>query len=330
MKLRLANALVLTAVVLTAAAWSAAGEGQPKSARIGVLTVDAVTPGSSEEKWLVPFRRKLAEQGWSEPQTVSFEYRNAGGDPSRFPEIAAELVRLDVDVIFAPSAPAVRATHAATRTIPIVALDLTTDPVAEGYAQNYGRPGANVTGVFLDAPGFAGKWLELLKAMVPGLSRVVVLWDPSPGDAHLRALQGAASSFGIQLQVIEVRKPEDIDKAVAAFRGRPQAIISLPSPMLYVESARLAKLAQSQRLPATSMFRVFAEAGGVLSYGPEMSTTVERCAVLVSTILRGAKPGVLPIAQPETFELIVNLKTAKSIGLTVPESVLAGATVVIR
>ncbi len=330
MKLRLANVLLLTAALLAATAWSTQSHAQTKMARVGILTVDAVGHGSSEEKWLEPFRRELAEQGWIERQNVSFEYRNAGGDPSRFAGIAGELVRLNVDVIFAPSAPAVRATHAATRAIPIVGLDLTTDPVAEGYALSYGRPGGNVTGVFLDAPGFAGKWLELLRAMVPGLSRLVVLWDPSPGDAHLRALQGTASAFGIQLQVVEVRKPEDIDRAASAFRGRPQALISLPSPMIYVESARLARLALSQRLPATSMFRVFAEAGGALAYGPEMPTTAERCGVLVARILRGAKPGTLPIAQPEAFELVVNLKTARAIGLNVPESVLAGATAVIR
>jgi putative ABC transport system substrate-binding protein len=127
-----------------------------------------------------------------------------------------------------------------------------------------------------------------------------------------------------------VRKPEDIDKAASAFRGRPQALISLPSPMMYVESTRLAKLAQGQRVPGTSMFRVFAEAGGALSYGPEMTATVERCAVLVARILHGAKPGALPLAQPEAFELVVNLKTAKAIGMSVPESVLAGATAVIR
>jgi putative ABC transport system substrate-binding protein len=228
------------------------------------------------------------------------------------------------------SAPAVRTAYAATRTIPIVGLDLTTDPVAAGYVERHSRPGGNVTGVFLDAPGFAGKWLELLKAMVPGLSRVAVLWDPSPGSAHSQAIQDVAPSFGIRLQVLEVRKPEDIDAAFSAFRGRPQALIVLPSPMLYVQSERLARLALKQRLPATSMFRVFAESGGALAYGPEMSATAERCAVLVAKILGGATPAVLPLAQPEGFELIVNLKTAKAIGLTVPESVLAGATAVIR
>jgi putative ABC transport system substrate-binding protein len=330
MKLRLVRMLLVSLLVLGGAAWVGQSSAQTAVLRIGVLTVDEASKASGEGKWLEPFRRKLAEQGWSEPHNVSFEYRNAGGDPSRFREIAAEIVESDVDVIFAPSAPAVRASHAATRTIPIVGLDLTTDPVAEGYAESFGRPGGNVTGVFLDAPGFAGKWLELLKAMVAGLSRIVVLWDPSPGEAHLRALRGAASSFGIELQVVEVRKPEDIERAAAAFRGRPQALISLPSPMMYVESARLAKLALQHRLPATSMFREFTEAGGTLAYGPEMTSTAERCAMLVARVLHGVKPGALPIAQPEAYELVVNLKTAKAIGLRVPQSVLGGATAVIR
>ena len=315
---------------LALSGWTPEGWAQTKIARVGILTVDAITEDSEERRWFEPFRRKLAERGWAQPRDVSFEYRNAGGDPSRYTEAAAELARLKVDVIFAASAPALRASYAATRTIPIVALDLTTDPVAAGYVEPRTRRGGNVTGVFLDAPGFAGKWLELLKAMIPGLSRVAVLWDPSPGDAHLRAIQSAGRSFGVQVEVVEVRKPDDLDRAFSALRTRPQALVILPSPMLYVQGERLAKLAMKQRLPATSMFRRFAEAGGTLAYGPEMPATAERCAVLVAQILGGAKPEALPPESPERFELVVNIRTAKAIGLTVPESVLAGATVVIR
>ena len=151
-------------------------------------------------------------------------------------------------MIFADSAPGVRAAHAATSTVPIVALDFTTDPVAERYAESHGRPGGNLTGVFLDAPEFAAKWLQFLRAMVPSLSRVAVLWDPSPGAAHLHALQKLAPSFGVRLQVVEVHKPDDLDKAFSAFRGDPQALIILPSPMIYVQSERLARLALKYRL----------------------------------------------------------------------------------
>jgi putative ABC transport system substrate-binding protein len=321
---------MLAAVLLAAAGWPGDSWAQTRIPRVGIITVGAATDGPRAGYRLEVVRRALTAQGWIEGRTVSFEMRNAGGDPSRFAAAASELVRLNVDVIWADSAPALRASYAATRTIPIVAVDFTTDPVADGYAQSYGRPGGNVTGVFLDAPEFSGKWLELLKAMVPGLSRVAALWDPSPGDAHVRALQAIAPSFGVQLQVLEVRKPEDIDAAASAFRGRPQALISLPSPMMFAENARVARLAMKQRLPATSVFRVFAEAGGVASYGPDQAAVVERGTAFVTKILRGADPGDLPIERPTKFELVVNLKAANALGLTIPDSVLARADEVIR
>jgi putative ABC transport system substrate-binding protein len=327
MKLRILTRLLLAAVFLTASGWSANGWAQTRVPRVGMLSFDDSTQDS---EWWGPFYRTLRNQGWIDGKSVAFGRANAHSDPSRYGEAAAELVRLQSDVIFADSAPAVRAAFAATRTIPIVGLDFTTDPVAEGYAESYGRPGKNVTGVFLDAPEFSGKWLELLKAMIPGLSRVVALWDPSPGDAHLRALRGIAPAFGLQLQVLEVRKPEDIDAAGSAFRAEPQALIILPSPMMYVESGRLAKLAMKHRMPATSMARQFAEAGGVLAYGPDQASAYERCGALVARILSGAKAAKLPIERPTQFTLVVNLKTAKALNLTMPDSVLARADQVIR
>jgi putative ABC transport system substrate-binding protein len=330
MKQRIAAMLIFAAVLLAASAWPSEGRAQTRIARVGIITVGAATDEAMAGYRFDLIRRAFASQGWSEGRTIAFELRNARGDASRFAEIAAELVRLKVDLIWADSAPALRATYAATRTVPIVAMDFTTDPVAAGYAQSYGRPGGNMTGVFLDAPEFSGKWLELLKAMVPGLSRVAVLWDPSPGDAHLRGVQAAAPSFGVQLQVLEVRKPEEIDAIGSAFPGRPQALIVLPSPMTLAESPRLARLAAKQRLPATSIFRLFAEEGGAVAYGPEAAAVVERGAVQATRILRGAKPGDLPIERPTKFELVVNLKAARALNLTIPESVLARADRVIR
>jgi putative ABC transport system substrate-binding protein len=330
MRHRIAAVLLVMVALLTSLGWTGESWAQAKIARVGILSFGAGTTEGAFRQFFEPFRRTLADQGWIEGQNVSFEFRNAPGDPPRFAEAAAELVRLKVDVIWAPSAPAVRAAYAATRTIPIVANDATTDPVAAGYVESYGRPGGNVTGVFLDAPGFAGKWLELLKAMVPGFSRVAVLWDPSPGPTHLRALESIARSVGVQLQVLEVRKPEDIDRAFSAFRGWPQALIILPSPMMYGQSERLAELALKHRLPATSMFRVFAEAGGAVAYGHEIASMTERGAVLVAKILGGAKPAELPVERPSKFELVVNLKTTKALGLTVPDSVLVRADEVIR
>ncbi|HTS54299.1 MAG TPA: ABC transporter substrate-binding protein [Burkholderiales bacterium] len=331
MSARTAGVALLMAALLTGLGWSGEGWAEATVARVGILSGFGGSQTNERfMEWSEPFRRRLADEGWIEGKSISFEYRGAVIGGSQVDEAAAELARLKVDVIWATDAPAVRAAYTATRTIPIVAADATTDPVAEGYVQSYTRPGGNLTGVFLDAPEFAGKWLQFLKAIIPKLSRATVLWDPSPGPTHLHALQRAARSFGVQLQVVEVREPDDIDRAFSAFRGKPQALIILPSPMMYVQSERLAKLTMRHRLPATSMFRLFAEAGGVIAYGHEMASMTERCAVLVAKILGGAKPADIPVERPSAFQLVVNLKAAKALGLTVPESVLYRADEVIR
>ena len=329
--IRIATVLLFAVALLTTLGWTEESWGQAKAARVGILA-SQLTGTTDEEtrQSYASFRKTLAEHGWVEGQNVSFEYRRARGDPPQFAEGAAELVRLKVDVIYADSAPALRASYAATRAIPIVGLDFTNDPVAAGYAESYGRPGGNVTGLFLDAPEFSGKWLELLKAIVPGLSRVVVLWDPNPGAAHLQGVQKVAPSFHVQLQVMEVRKPVDVDRAFSTLRGQPQAVLILPSPMNYQLSQRLADLTKKHRLPGIAMAQQFAEAGGVLSYGPELASVHGRCAALVAKILAGANPADLPVERPIKFNLVVNLKTAKSLGLTVPDSVRLRADEVIR
>jgi putative tryptophan/tyrosine transport system substrate-binding protein len=275
-------------------------------------------------------REALAQQGWIDGKTVSFVMRDAQGSPARFGEAAAELVRQNVDVIQATGAPAMRAAFTATKSIPIVGSDYTNDPVAAGYAKNYARPGGNITGVFLDAPEFAAKLLELLRECVPGLTRVVALWDPTPGDAHVRGLERAAQSLAIQVQVVQVRQPGDIDVAAAAFTNGPQAIVVVPSAMLYVENARLVSLATKQRLPATSMAPAFADAGGLIAYGPNDIWTSERIGSMVAKILGGAKAADLPIERPVQFDLIVNLKTAKQLNLKLPDAVVSRADRVIR
>jgi putative ABC transport system substrate-binding protein len=316
--------------LLTSLGWLGESYAQAKVARVGVLTFIPVTDDPTLTLWMGPFRRALAEQGWIEGRNIAFEYRSAVGNPSRLAEAAAELVQLKVDVIWAGGAPLVRAAYTATRTIPIVAIDFTTDPIAEGYVESYGRPGRNLTGIFLDAPDFAGKWFQLLKGILPNLSRVAVLWDPAPGTAHLQAVQNVARSFRVRLQVVEVRKPDDFDRAFSALRGHPQALIILPSPLIYARSAQLARLALKHRLPATSMARAFADAGGTIAYGPEQTSTNERSAGFVAKILDGAKPGELPVERPTKVHLVVNLKTAKALGLLVPESILYRADEVIR
>ena len=330
-KNRVAAVLLLAFTLLTTLGWTGESWGQTKTARVGILAsqLTGTTDDATRESY-APFRRILAEHGWVEGKNVSFEYRRARGEPPQFAEGVAELAKLKVDIIYADSAPAVRAAYAATRTIPIVGLDFTNDPVAAGYAESYGRPGRNLTGVFLDAPEFAGKWFDLLQTIVPGLSRVCVLWDPSPGPTHLHAVRRVASSLGVKVQVLEVRTPDDIEKAFSALRGHPQPLIILPSLMLYSQSARLAELTLKQRLPATSMAHAFATAGGAFAYGPDMPATFERNADFVAKILSGTKPGNLPVERPTKFKLVVNLKTAKALGITIPESMLLRADEVIQ
>ena len=173
-------------------------------------------------------------------------------------------------------------------------------------------------------------WYELLRAMVPHLSHIAVLWDPVPGAVHLGAVQSTARSLGIQLQVLEVHTPADIEPAFSALRPRPDALVVLPSPFLYYQSAKLAELALKHRMPGTAMFRLFSDSGGMVTYGPDLTTSVERCAVLVAKILGGANPDDLPVERPAKFELIVNTKTVKALGLRVPDSALVRANEVIR
>jgi putative ABC transport system substrate-binding protein len=310
--------------LLTATRAPPPAEAQTKIPRVGVIA------NLKNDPMFEVLERALASHGWVKGKTVTLDYRVTGGDAAQIVKATEDLVRLEADVIFSWSAPALRAAYGATRDIPIVAMDLTTEPVAAGYAESYSRPGRNVTGVFLDAPEFAVKWLESMRTIVPGLSRVAVLWDPGTGTTHLEAARTAARTFGVQVQVLEVRTPGDIDRAFSAFRGHPQAVILLPSPIMYASNKRFAELVVKHRLPATSIFREFAEAGGALSYGPSQAETIERGAALVASILRGTKPGDLPIDRPNKFDFIVNLKALKALGLSVPDSVLLRADEVIR
>jgi putative ABC transport system substrate-binding protein len=315
--------------MLTTLAWL--GEGRAQTKVVGVLATPRIQ-GILDDRvreWYEGLRRPLAQLGWIEGRNVVYEYRSARGTPPRFAEAAAELVRLKVDVIYCDSAPATRAAYAATRTIPIVALDFTNDPVEAGYAQSYGRPGGNLTGTFLDAPEFAGKWLGLLKAVVPALSRVAVLWDPSPGLTHRRALEEVARSLDVRLQILRVDDAGDLDRAFLAFE-QPQAVVVLPSPMTWSQSQRVANLTVKHKLAATSMAPPFATAGGLFTYGPDGEAVLERNGFLVAKILNGAKPGDLPIERPTKYTFMVNLKTAQMLNLVVPDSVLVAADTVIR
>ena len=278
------------------------------------------------------FLQGLHTLGYVEGQNVVIEYRWAEGKENRLSECAAELVRLKVDVLFAASASAVRAAWHATRTIPIVAFDLETDPVASGMVASLAQPGGNLTGVFLDMPEFYGRILQLLLEAVPGLTQVAVLWEPTTDPVSLRAVEGVARALRVQLQVVEVRGPAyDVDSAIrTASRGGAGALMVLPSPAMALLERRIADLAVRSRLPAMSILRGFAEAGGLMSYGANFSELFGRATALMDKILKGAKPADLPIERPQTFELVINLKTAQALGLTLPPHLLVFANEVLR
>jgi len=316
----------LVAVLLVALVCGRNVMAQTKVPRVGFLFIHDVRV----DPWLENIRATLRENGWIEGKNVAFEFRDAGGDPTRFAGPTAELVRMKVDVLFPIGPPAVRAAAAATRDIPIVAHDFETDPVIAGYAESYSRPGGNITGLFLDSPDLAGKWLEVLKDIRPRLSRITVFWDSTSGPIPLETVRKVGPSLGITPQVLELRTPQDIDKIQSRFRGPPQALVILPSPMLYEQSARLAQMAQKSRLPATSMFVPFADAGGLIAYGPDIPASFEQCARLIAKVLGGAKPSELPVERPTKFEFVVNMKTARALGITVPDKVLLRANRIIR
>jgi putative tryptophan/tyrosine transport system substrate-binding protein len=318
------NVLALVALAATSIV-----NAQERLPRVGVLSIVPATQRPLAA-WVNAAREALAQQGFIEGKTVTYVFRDARGDPENFSSAATELVRQKVDVIYAISAAAIRTAHAQTKSIPVVGTDYTNDPVAVGYAKSYARPGGNVTGVFVDAPEFSAKWLELMREIVPNLTRTAALWDPSPGDTHVRALESVGRTFGLQLQIVQVRRPQDIESAGDAFSNQPQALVVLPSPMFYVETARLAKLTHAQRLPATAMGPEFADAGGLLAYGPNDIWSSGRVGMMVAKILRGAKAGDLPIERPLKFDLVLNLKTAKLLGLKIPQTVIERADRVIR
>jgi len=322
---RLSSRLLILASILLGVC-SPGGEvlAQTKQLRVGVL----MTHGDDVATWFPSVLLILKQHGWVDGQNVAFEYRAGHSEWPRIVRGAGDLVRGNVDVILTVGPPAARAAFDATRTIPIVAHDYESDPVSAGYAESYNHPGRNLTGMFLDTQELATKWLELLKDVQPGLSRVVVLVDPSSPPAHLDAVKSVAPTVGIQLQVIEVRQAKDIDKAALSFGGHPQALMVLPSPLMFVLSPEVANLATKQRLPGVSMFWRFAESGGLIAYGP--AEAEDQFAILIVKVLNGSKPAGIPIERPAKFMLKVNLKTARAIGITMPESVLIRADQSIR
>jgi ABC-type uncharacterized transport system substrate-binding protein len=323
-RLFLARGLAVLALPLAAHAQ------QPKKIpRIGFLSAASV---SGEADRLDAFRLGLSELGYVEGQNVAIESRWAEGKYDRLPGLAAELVRLKVDVIVTYGPPAIQAAKEATRTIPIVMAGII-DPVATGFVASLARPGGNITGLSLMAPELIGKQLQILKEIVPTVSRVALLGNPAnTGNApQVRHAQDAARALGVRLQPLEARGPGEIDSAFAAMtREQAGALIVLVDVMFDVERARIADLAAKRRLPTVYGLAPHAEAGGLMSYGGNIDDRFRGTAIYVDKILKGAKPADLPVEQPTKFELVINMKTAKTLGIRIPQSILARADRVIE
>ena len=265
----------------------------------------------------------LREIGYVEGKTIKIEARWGLGKPATLPGLAAELVRLKVDVIVAVGPPSVVAAKHATATLPIVAADLETDPIAAGFVASFARPGGNITGLFLDLPGLTGKWLQLIRDVIPDTKRIAVLWHAPTGPYQLRAITAAAKSISIETQTLEFRDNTELEAALnSGLNRRPQALIQLGSPIINNAGKQIADFTVMNRLPGISQFRSFPDNGGLMSYGPNLSILMARIAPLVAKMLKGAKPGDLPVEQPTHFEMIVNMKTAKALGVKIPQSLL--------
>ncbi len=278
------------------------------------------------------FRQGLRELGYVEGRNIVIEWRHHEGNLDRLPALAAELVRLKVDIIITSGPPAARAAKEATVTIPIVMTQVG-DPVGSGFVASLARPGGNITGLSTLAPELRGKRLEILKETIPKLSRVAVFGTSTfPGNAQsLKEVELAAGAFGVKLQYLDVLSSKDIETAFrAASKGRADAVLVLASPVFSVQRKQIVELAVKNRLPAIYYTAEWVEDGGLMTYGVSFNDLYRRAATYVDKILKGAKPADIPVEQPTKFEFIINLKTAKQIGLTIPPNVLARADKVIK
>jgi len=305
-----------------------AAQNPAKVPRIGYLSAGPSGPSPNIEV----FRQGLRALGYVEGQTITIEYRYAAGRDDRLADLAAELVRLKVELIVTDSSPAARAAKQASKTIPIV-MSASGDPIGTGLIASLARPGGNITGLTHLSPELSGKRLELLKETFPKASRVAVLWNGANPDkaSDFRETEAAARAFGVQLQSLEVRTANDFDKAfVAATSKRAQALITLSDPLTGSHGRRILDFTLKNRLPAMYGEKGFVEAGGLMAYGHIPAELHRRAATYVDKILKGTKPAELPVEQPTKFEFIINLKAAKQIGLTIPPNVLVRADRVIK
>jgi putative tryptophan/tyrosine transport system substrate-binding protein len=326
MRLSTLRCLVTLACGLLALPLVVAAQPTRQMPRIGILA-----PGSPPRPSVEAFQQALRDLGYVEGQTITLEIRWNEGKPARYPALAAELVARNVDVIVAGTGGATRAAKAATRTIPIV-MAAHSNPVEQGHVTSLARPGGNITGVALMTPEINQKRLELLKDAVPGLARAAVLWDATGGPTWQREpFETAARQLGVQLQFLEVRSPDDLAGAFAAVtREGLHAVLAAQQPFFATHRARIAALALQHRLPTMAGDPGTAEAGFLMSYGPNIIESWRYAAVYVDKILKGATPAELPVEQPRKVELILNLKTAQALGLTFPPHLLVLADKVIQ
>ena len=321
--------IVVLALGVLAAALIADAQQPTKIPRIGLLSPFSPSHAAA---WHQAFRQGLRQLGWVEGQNISIEYRYAEGRNDRLPDLAADLVRLKVDIIVVSISTDALAAKNATGSIPIV-MASAGDPVASGLVDSLARPGGNITGLSQIAPELAGKRLELLKETVPKLTRVAVLWHPGGATSPLawKESQIPARALGLQLHSMEVRSSNDFAKAFEeATRGRVGALAVMPDPLFVRNLKPIADLAAKSRLPSIFHLREFADLGGLMAYGPDRSDMFRRSATYVDKILKGAKPADLPVEQPTRFELVINLMTARALGLTIPQTVFIRADHVIQ
>jgi putative ABC transport system substrate-binding protein len=315
-----------------AAAWPLAAQAQQPAStvrRIGLL-LPGNTRTTAVRGQLEAFRKGLKEYGWAEGQNIIVEYSFAEGREDALPAIAAELARLRLDVIVAEGTAAIQAAKTVTQTVPIV-MATSADPVGTGLVANLNQPGGNITGLSLQTAELSGKRLQLLTEIVPGLARVAVLSNPLNPNNSVEQTKAAAQALGIETHVVEVQAPDKFESAFAAVTAaHAGALMVLPDPLLYGQHPRIVTFTAASHLPALFPEREVAEAGGLIAYGPSIPASFQRAAAYVDKILRGAKPADLPVEQPTTFELVVNLQTARAIGVTIPTSILLRADEVIE
>lgn len=313
-----------------AIAWpfSAGGQQRSKIARVGVLYPGTAATLPSR---LAALREGLQAAGYRESDNVELVALAADGDPNRIASLAKELAERKVDVMVPVSPAAIDAALAATATIPIVALDFESDPIARGWIKSLSRPGGQVTGMFFDFPEFGKKWLELLKEVIPRLARIAVLWDPATGPVQITAVEAAAKLLDVKLEILEVQGAANLNDSVTAAGSKgADALLITSSPVFGANPDRIAGLTLGLRLPAISLFPQFARAGGLMAYGVDPDKNWRYGASLIAKVLRGASPAELPAELPTKIEFLVNLKTARSLGIVFPESVLVRADAVIE